>query len=385
MKTNVLSVNYSKKNLKDSFATWIEVNLTQFKKNLEIIHKHLGQTLYCLPVKANAYGHGLCEMAKVAEEAGVHYLGVSSLQEGARLRREGILLPILVFGAFQEEHILDFIHYDLEFTISSLYKAQIVQNMLASSSLRAKIHLEIETGMNRTGARPITSEAIYQFISKSPCFDLKGMYSHFASSDNLLAKSNNKQQNIFYEFIHKYPKDLIFHMANSGALRHFPKSFLTMARPGLLSFGIYPSPLKGALIDLKSCFILKSRISYFKVVESGEGISYGHTYVTPQRTRIVTVPIGYGDGYRRALSNKADVLIRGKRFPVVGSICMDQLMVDIGEEDAYVGDEVVLIGTQGLEEITLHEIAKHLDTIPYEVLTGFNERVKRMYCRVAAS
>ncbi len=376
---NVLSVSSVKKSNKTHYSNWIEVDLAQFKCNLKTIRKKIGSALYCLPVKANAYGHGICEIGKAAQEACVDYLAVSSLSEGIQLRKSGIHLPILVLGAFQEEHILEFIDHDLEFSISSLFKAELVHRLLEPLGKKASIHLEIETGMNRTGARAPTARMIYAYMEKSPYFEVKGIYSHLANSDVQNAPSNQKQQQFFLDAIQSYPKNLIFHLANSGALLHFPKSYHQMVRPGLLSFGLYTKPLEEAFKNLKSCFSLKSRVSYFKVVQKDQGISYGHTHKTSKATRIATIPIGYGDGYRRSLSNTGEVLIRGQRFPIIGTICMDQLMVDIGDNEAYVGDEVVLIGAQGNQVITLHELAEKMETIPYEVLTGFNERVPRFY------
>jgi alanine racemase len=369
----------SYREMKTFYPAWIEIDLKQFSMNIEAIKKQIGSALYCLPVKANGYGHGLKEIGKAAERASVDCLGVSNAYEGIQLRDSGIQIPILVFGAFQKEQIEAFVEYDLEFTISSLYRAKMAQEALKELGARGKVHLEIETGMNRTGARPKTSQEILRFIEESSEFELIGIYSHFASSDEQEEISNENQIQRFSEFIHLAGSGYRAHLANSGGVVYFPQSYYQMVRPGLLSYGIFPKSLSGELSILKSCFQLKSRVSYFKVVERGEGISYGATYHTNKKTRIATISIGYGDGYRRSLSNRGEVLIRGKRFSIVGSICMDQLMVDIGESEAYVGDEVVLIGKQGLEEITVYEIANHLNTIPYEVLTGLTERVQRFY------
>jgi alanine racemase len=168
-------------------------------------------------------------------------------------------------------------------------------------------------------------------------------------------------------------------MANSGGTVFFPEAHLDMVRPSLATFGYLPINAPDSLKEIRPCFSLKAKISYFKVVEAGEGISYGHSHVTAKRTRIVTIPVGYGDGYRRSLSNQGSVLIRGKKFPIVGTICMDQFMVDVGENEVYVGDEAVLIGKQGDKEILLTDLAQKCDTIPYEVLCLFNDRLPRIY------
>jgi alanine racemase len=360
--------------------TWIEIDVTQFKKNLSAVKKRLNNSLYCLPVKANAYGHGLCSIAKIAEESGVHYLAVSNLNEGITLRQNGISIPILVLGAFALEQIPYFISYDLEFTLSSLFKAEAVLQYCKETKKICKVHLEVDTGMQRTGVRAQTLEQLYEFVRKHKEFQLIGIYSHFAIADEVGHSFTQEQINIFENILKKLkpPKNVICHIANSGGVSFYPSSYLHMARPGLISYGVKPHPALQDL-DIASCFSLKSKISYFKVVEKGVGISYSHTYKTSQQTRIVTIPIGYGDGYRRGLSNKGSVLIRGKRYPIVGNICMDQLMVDIGLDEAYVGDEVVLIGKQGNEEITLEDMAQLYHSIPYEVLCSFNERIPRVY------
>lgn len=360
--------------------TWIEINLAQFKKNLSVIKQHLNNSLYCLPVKANAYGHGLCSISKIAEEEGVDYLAVSNLNEGITLRQSGITIPILVLGAFVLEQIPYFIMYDLEFTLSSLYKAEAVLQYCQEAKKICKVHLEVDTGMQRTGVRSKTFEKLYEYVRKHKEFVLMGIYSHFAIADEVGHPFTHKQMQIFEDLIKKLklPSNVICHIANSGGVSFYPNSYHHMARPGLISYGLKPHASLQHL-DIRPCFSLKSKISYFKVVDEGVGISYSHTYKTDKQTRIVTVPIGYGDGYRRELSNKGSVLIRGKRYPIVGNICMDQLMVNIGQDEAYVGEEVVLIGKQGNEEITIEEMAHLYNTISYEVLCSFNERIPRVY------
>lgn len=354
--------------------TWIEVDLNQFRKNLAIIRKHIGTSQLCLPVKANAYGHGLVEIAR---SAAVDCLAVSCLQEGVQLRQAGISLPILVLGAIHEDQVDDLIRFNLEFSISSKFKADLVAKQLHQ---KCRVHLEVETGMQRTGVRPATALQLIEHLQRFPCFEIVGIYSHLATADRPNDPFTIKQIATFQELLqHARFQGLRTHLANSGGVVYYPSSHLDMVRPGLLSFGYLPDSPPPSLQEISPCLSLKSRVSYFKVVESGVGISYGHTYTTHQKTRIVTIPIGYGDGYRRALSNRGSVLIRGRRFPIVGAICMDQFMVDVGDREVYVGDEVVLIGCQGNEEIKLTEIAKLCDTIPYEILCSWNQRIPRFF------
>jgi alanine racemase len=362
--------------------SWIEIDLKQLKKNIGIIQKHVGKSLFCLPLKANAYGHGLKKIGQTAEEAGVDYIAVAHLKEAISLRESNVRLPILVLGAIHEDQILDLINFNLEFSISSKFKADLVAEKCKKKWQKCGIHLEVDTGMQRTGVRPSSATALFTHIQTLPCFAIKGIYSHLATAEHPNHPFTLSQIDSFLSLTEKPPfvdVPLIRHLANSGGTAYFPKAHLDMVRPSLLTLGYLPSQVPETLIEIKPCFSLKTKVSYFKVVEEGSGISYGHSYITKEKTRIVTVPIGYGDGYRRSLSPTACVLIRGKKFPIAGSICMDQFMVDVGNHEVRVGDEVVLIGKQGEEEISLDEIATTCQTNLYEILCGFNERIPRIY------
>lgn len=361
---------------------WIEVDIQQFRKNIAILRRYIGEVLFCLPVKANAYGHGLCTIGRVAAESGVDYLAVAHLQEGIELREAGIKIPILVLGAIHEDQIVDLIHYQLEFTISSQYKAELVANKCRELNMRCRVHIEIDTGMRRTGVRSASATQLFQYIDAISYFDIIGIYSHLAAaqhSQDTIAKAQIVE---FLELLQEpvfQKKKLIRHLASSGGVVFFPELQLDMVRPSLITFGYLPSQAPELLQEVAPCFSVKAKVSYSKIVEAGQGVSYGHSHVTSSRTRIVTIPIGYGDGYRRSLSNRGFVLIHGRRFPIVGTICMDQFMVDVGQEKIQVGDEVILIGRQGDEEISLGEIATLCETIPYEVLCLFNQRMPRIY------
>lgn len=362
--------------------SWIEVNLAQFKKNILLIRQFIGETLLCIPVKANAYGHGLVAIAQVAEEAGVNYLAVAHLEEGIKLRQANVRIPILVLGAMHEDQILDLINFNLEFTISSKFKADLVAEKCKKMRQKCRIHLEVDTGMQRTGVRTQTAKELFQHMKNLNSFEIMGVYSHLATADYPEEPFTLKQIDAFINLFSDpifNESSFIRHLANTGGTAYFKNAHLDMVRPSLLAFGYLPKYVPNELAEIKPCFSLKSKVSYFKVVGEGQGISYGHSYVTKKQTRIVTVPIGYGDGYRRSLSNRASVLIRGKRFPIVGTICMDQFMVDVGENEVHVGDEVVLIGKQGNEEIHISEIARLCDTNVNEVLCFFNDRTHRVY------
>ena len=364
--------------------SWIEIDLKQLKKNISLIKKHIGSSLFCLPIKANAYGHGLLEVGNTAEESKIDYLGVAHLQEGIKLRQNGTTLPILIFGAIHEDQILDLIHFNLEFTISSSFKANLVSQKCQKNNLQCKVHLEVDTGMQRTGVRPTTAPSLFQQLKSLPCFDIKGIYSHLATADQPNDPFALKQIKSFRALTDSLlPKNspILRHIANSGGVAYFPEAYLDMVRPGLMTFGYLPKSSPKSFSDIAPCFSLKTKVSYSKIVEDGMGISYGHSHITSKRTRIITAPIGYGDGLRRDLSNKGSVLIRGKQFPIVGIICMDQFMVDVGDHDVRVGDEVVVIGKQGDLEITVEKIASLCNTTPYEILCFFNDRLPRFYLK----
>lgn len=361
---------------------WIEIDLDQFAANIKALKAYLPQQKVCLIVKANAYSHGLVPIAQAAVQHGIEYLAVAHLQEGAMLREAGITAPILVLGAIHEDQLPDLLHYNLEFTISSHYKAELVAKLCQHSGQKAHIHIEVETGMQRTGMRPETALALIKKLPTWGCFELKGIYSHLANSDTPNEPFCHKQIAIFQDFttqVRQWFPGVIAHIANSGGILHYPDSYFDMVRIGILLFGYTCPPQHPLAQSIQPFFSIKAKISFFKAVEQGQGIGYGLSYQTSHFTRIITVPVGYGDGLRRALSNKGVVLIRGKRYPIAGRVCMDQFMVDIGMNEAYVGDEVIIIGKQENEEITLEEMAKLADTIPNDILCGFNDRLPRVY------
>lgn len=368
---------------------WIEIDVAQFKKNIAILKQQLSNSLLCLPVKANAYGHGLVEIGTAAQEYGVDYLAVSCLQEGARLREAGIHIPILVMGAIHEDQVRALIEHNLEVTVASSFKADLLTQVCQQFGLRCRVHLEVDTGMQRTGMRKETALTLLKSMLNNPYLTVRGAYSHLATADHKNDRVALQQISQFQDFVEQAKRiashKMIFHVANSGGLINYPQALFDMVRPGILAYGYYDKEVPAAYKDIKPFLSLKAKIAYFKVVEAGQGVSYGHHYKTPQTSRVVTIPVGYGDGYRRSLSTKASVLIRGKRYPIIGAICMDQLMVNIGNDEAYVGDEAVLVGGQGDEMISIHEIASLCDTIAYEILCAFNQRLPRTYVQGLAS
>ena len=267
--------------------SWIEIDLRQFKHNIAIIRRHVGERMLCLPVKANAYGHGLCAMGKAAEEAGVDYLAVAHLQEGILLRQANIRLPILVLGAIHEDQIVDLINFNLEFTISSKFKAELVAEKCKKIRQKCRVHIEVDTGMKRTGVRESSALALFEHLNKASCFEVVGIYSHLATADQPGSALAQRQIAAFEKLLEEptfQNRPLIRHLANSGGVIYYPASQFDMVRTSLLAFGYLPESYPSTLHGIAPCFSLKTKISYFKVVEAGEGISYGHSYITKRQT-----------------------------------------------------------------------------------------------------
>jgi alanine racemase len=248
---------------------------------------------------------------------------------------------------------------------------------------RARVHLKIDTGMERLGVHYYSADTLLQASLRCKAVDVEGIFSHFANADAADLTSAYTQLQRFNDVLDFYPRHGLplpmRHMANSGAILQLPESHFDMVRPGILLYGVYPSDEVPHTVDVAPALTWKTRVVYFKVVKPGHPVSYGSTWQADRLTRVVTLPVGYGDGYARGMSNKAEVLIRGRRYPVIGRICMDQMMVSIGWETAYNGDEVTLIGRDGEHAITVEDLAQWAGTIPYEVLTGINTRVSRVY------
>jgi alanine racemase len=353
--------------------------------NLDGIRAKVGPGVKIMGVvKANAYGHGMEEIADLMVLWGVDYLGVGFLEEGIALRNHGISLPILVLGGVLGNQVRDFLKYNLDITVSSLEIGKSIDHQAALFGAgKANVHLKIDTGMERIGVRAENAGPFLDRIFQLPHLNVAGVYSHFATSDEkekafALEQLQRFERVLAYAEAKHYPVPLA-HMANSGAVLDLPQSYFTMVRPGVMTYGAYPSQETSESIPLRPVMSLESKVVFLKDVEAGIGVSYGLRYTTPGKTRIATVPIGYGDGYSRRLTNQADVLIGGRRYPVVGTVCMDQLMVDLGPDSPVrVGDNVVLMGRDGDESITAWELAGTLGTIPYEVFTGIAARVPRI-------
>ncbi|MBF0279332.1 MAG: alanine racemase [SAR324 cluster bacterium] len=361
------------------------INLDHLSHNLSVIKNHVKTSKIMAIVKANAYGHGLVPVARHLVELGIGRLGVAFLEEGITLRQNGIQLPILVLGGILNSQIEHFLDFDLELTISSLEKLKQVEEVAKAKRKTAVMHLKIDTGMERLGVHSYSSGSFIEAAVGAEHCLLEGVYSHLACSDNPESPMTLEQLERFEEALFHFERlgvpVPLRHLANSGGILHFPQTHLDLVRPGIILYGVYPDPASRQILDLKPVLSLHSKVVYFKTVEAHRPIGYGATWKSDHMIRVVTVPVGYGDGYCRALSNCGEVLIRGRRYPIVGRVCMDQFMVNLEAGTAYNGDEVVLIGTQNQEQIRIEEIAEKAGTIPYEILTGYNMRIPRVYLK----
>jgi len=363
--------------------TIVEVNLSRLAENFRAIQAAVAPAAVMPIVKANAYGHGLVEVARHLVALGATSLGVAFLDEAVALRAAGLTTPILVMGGILGNQIPVFLRHGLTLTASSIDKLGQIDEAARDLGVIARVHLKIDTGMERIGVHYYNAHGLLEQASECRHVIVEGIYSHFANADTADLSSARLQLARFHDVLHWYDKQGVAppvrHMANSGAILQVPESYLDMVRPGILLYGVYPSLDVRRTIAVRPALAWKSRVVYFKVVTPGHPVSYGSTWQTDHLVRVVTVPVGYGDGYFRALSNVAHVMIRGNKYPVVGRVCMDQIMVNIEWDTAYNGDEVVLLGRDGDEVISCEDLAEWAGTIPYEVLTNINTRVPRVY------
>ena len=363
--------------------TYVRVDLERISQNYRAIQQHVGESMVMPILKANAYGHGLVRVGQHMQEIGAKMIGVAYLEEGILLREAGVTIPILVLGGILGSQVPLFLEHDLTLTASSVEKLEQVDSAAKSMGVKAKVHLKIDTGMERIGVHYYSADALLEASLKCTHVEVEGIFSHFANADAADPSSAKVQLERFQETLRFYEKHSLpmplRHIANSGAILQLPESLLDIVRPGILLYGVYPTSDVKRTVSVKPALTWNSRVVYFKVVQPGHPVSYGSTWQNDHAVRVVTIPVGYGDGYFRALSGKAQVLIHGKRYPVVGAICMDQFMVNIEQDSAYNEDEVILVGGNGSERITVEELANWAGTIPYEVLTNINTRVPRVY------
>jgi len=350
-------------------------------------------------VKANGYGHGAVEVAQCALQHGATALGVARIEEGIRIREAGIRAPILIFGYTPSPLAADLLEYDLTQTVYAFASAQALSQAAVLLGRKIKVHLKVDTGMGRLGLLPqnfksnnsaaVDSNAIEETLAIAGLMglELEGVFTHFATADSANKSYAENQINLFTNYLKRLHQaglnPPVRHAANSAALIDLPQAHFDMVRPGIAIYGFYPShEVKKKKAGLKPAMAFKTRIVHLKKVPAGFYVSYGITHKTQKPTTIATVPAGYADGLNRLLSSRGQMLVHGQRVPIIGRVCMDLTMLDVGGIDnVQVGDEVVIFGQQGNKTLTVDEMAASLNTINYEIVSTITARVPRVYLR----
>jgi alanine racemase len=360
--------------------TVAEVDLDAIRRNVRSL-KPDGAELMAV-VKANAYGHGDVAAAAAALDAGASWLGVALVEEGIRLREAGIAAPILLLTEFPPGAEKDALSADLTATVYTAGGLAALAEAGSALGRAPDVHVKIDTGMHRVGLPPDRAVAFCtEVLDRGMALD--GVWTHFARSEEIDEPTTLRQLAAFRSAMARLEaagiRPRYRHAANSGAAIAVPESHLDLVRLGIAMYGVAPAPELSDRLDLAPAMSLRSRVSFVQRLDAGEAVSYGHRYRLERPSTIATVPVGYADGYPRGLSDAGRVLIRGRRYPVAGTVTMDQVMVDCGEDPVEPGDEVVLFGRQGTEEISAVEVADRTGTIVYEILCGVSERVPREY------
>jgi len=370
--------------------TYAKINISAFLHNIEYIRKKISKdTKLCAVIKTNGYGHGAVKLAKAAKDR-VDYFAVATIWEGIELRNSCIDNDILVLGYTFKENYEEYLKYNIKATIFDYITAKELSEMAVNMGIIANIHIKIDTGMNRIGYscdRDYILDSINEIveISKLQNIKIEGIFTHFSSADKADKSLANIQEQRFINFLEQLRKNNIeienCHCSNSAGVICDIGAKMNMVRAGITLYGLEPSEeIINECAQLKPVMSIKSKVVHIKEVSAGQSVSYGETYITSKPTKIATIPIGYGDGYPRNLSNNGYVLIKGQRAYIIGRVCMDYCMVDISEiEGVEVYDEVTLIGKDGENEIKVEDMAKLAGTFNYEFVCNIGSRVTRIY------
>ncbi len=361
------------------------IDLEALNWNFQQARKKVGPEVKILSIiKADAYGHGAREVAKTLIKAGSDGFGVATLEEGIRLREEGVPSPILVIAGIYPEQIEEFLQFNLIPVVGDSEILKRLENLARRRRITLNVHLEVDTGMGRLGILASEVDSWLAELAKLKALKIEGVMSHFSETESSGLDYAKDQLESFRHVVQRLHAEghhpPFIHQAKSAGVIGFPPAHFTMVRPGLMLYGIYPSPEMVDHVALRPVLSWKTCVLQLKRLPKGSSISYGQTFVTERESLIATLPVGYADGYHRLLSNRGSVLVRGKRAPIVGKVCMDLTMVDVTDiREVQQGDEVVLLGTQGRGTISADEIARWADTISYEILTSISSRVPRIY------
>ncbi|MEE4193883.1 MAG: alanine racemase [Anaerolineae bacterium] len=368
---------------KQAYSTWLEIDLRAIRNNIKEIKK-MTQTQVMAVIKANGYGHGVLEVARAATEAGAAWCGVARIEEALNLRAAGIQSAMMVLGYTPPIMISEAIRNDIHVAIYDEAMAKAYADYAKIVGGRLKAHLKVETGMGRLGMFPEKVPGFLEQYFHHPNIEIDGIFTHLARADEPNSGGVESQLSIFNKVLAQLRKAGIcptcVHAANSAAVMNYPEAYYDMVRPGITILGLDPSPNTPLPPAFIPALTWKARLTSVRMLPPGHGVSYGSVYVTSDEERIGVVPVGYGDGFRREMGQQ--VLVRGKRVNVIGRVCMDQCMLQLDDvPEAVPGDEVVLLGEQGDEKITVNEIAERWGTLTYEVVCGLADRLPRLYER----
>jgi alanine racemase len=367
---------------------WAEINLNNLIYNIDQIKKKSGNSEIIGVVKANAYGHGAVEISKVLLNHGINRLAVANIVEAIELRENEIKAPIMLLGISEDYAIDALLEYDVEPTISTYEFDMNLNNKANALNKTVSIHIAMDSGMGRIGFRK-NDKGLEDIINISKLSNLKieSIFSHFSTADSKDKSYSLRQLEIYNTFLDKLQEAGVYinkkNLSNSAAIIDLPESHYDYVRPGIIQYGYYPSDeVDKNHFDIKHVLTWKTKIIHIKEVEENEYIGYGQTFKTSRKTVVATLPVGYADGYSRGLSNKGKVIINGQLAPIIGNVCMDQFMVDITEiENVHLGNEVILLGSDGNVKFDADDIAKLTNTISYEVLCLIGRRAPRIYIK----
>lgn len=365
-------------------STRAVIHTENYRNNVQLVRKRVGKDrLICAAVKADGYGHGAFEMARIGLEEGVTHFAVATVGEGVLLREQGLSSSLILFTLPQPEEICDIVEYNIQPFVADVEYIGLLQAEGKKQRKIVQVHLHIDTGMGRIGCEPEKAAELAVFIDNLENINLAGVSTHFACADSRDKTFTDIQLNKFRNAVSSI-KDAgidpgIVHASNSAAIIGFTESWMDMVRPGIMLYGYYPGNEQPRDLNLKPVMELKTKVVFLKRVPAGKTLSYGATYTTSRETVIATLPVGYGDGYNRLLSSRGKVIIRGKEYTIAGRVCMDQCMVDLGPDtDVELYDDVILFGPDPVGP-SAKDIAGITGTIPYEVTCNVNKRVPRIY------
>jgi alanine racemase len=363
--------------------TYAEIDLSAIRGNVRAIRERVGPHVKIMPaVKADAYGHGSIQVSRAVLDAGADILGVATVEEALELREAGILAPVLIVGCSPADAAADIVSGRITSTVCDLAFATALSEAAEEAETKALVHVKVDTGMGRIGVSSAECESFVRTLFSLPGIKVDSIFTHFPCSDEPDAGYTDLQIRSFRaltESLQSAGFDIPYrHAANSGAILAHPESYFEIVRPGITVYGLYPSPAAFRTVPLTPALTLKTQIVFLKDTAPGDTVSYGRTFTANRATKVATLPIGYADGYNRHLSNRGEAIVREQLVPVIGRVCMDQIMLDVTDVPGVsVGDEVILYGGTGA--VSIEKVAGMLDTIPYEVTCAISRRVPRVY------